>query len=64
MLKLDMWYDNKVEEITDITSCWADLDCEYRGNLLIDNRYVGDFTTDNIDSLREIFPQVFEIPFC
>jgi hypothetical protein len=33
MINIDMWYEDKPEEVTGIDWSFSDLDCVYRGNL-------------------------------
>lgn len=61
---IDFWYNNKPEEVDDITCYWSDTNLDYRGNFFIDGKVVGDFIVSNSEKLRDIVPQCFEIPFC
>ena len=56
-VNIDMWYGNKIEEVTSIDVRFYD-NGEYRGNIYIDNKIVGDYTAKDSISLEEAFPQL------
>ena len=44
---VDMWYGDDMRDIDKITMSFSDCDCEYRGNVYINGKMVGDYTTAN-----------------
>lgn len=58
-MNLDFWYGNKIEEITQATVSFSDLDCEYRGNMYINGKCVGDFSSSNSVEVEKTFPGIF-----
>lgn len=59
MLKIDMWYGNKIEDVDRVDITFSDIDCEYRGNIFIKGKVVGDYVTDNLLKLESIFSQLY-----
>ena len=55
-MRVDMWYGNKIEDVTAITVTFSDIDVVYRGNLIINNKIVGDFVTQDSKEIERIFP--------
>lgn len=51
MLKIDMWYGDKLSDVDNIDGSWSDLDLIYRGNLYKNNRIIGDYSCGNITEL-------------
>lgn len=58
MIKIDMWYGNKVEDVDQITVSFYDLDCVYRGNLYKKGKIIGDYSCDDSVELQKRFPQI------
>ena len=58
MIKIDMWYGNKIEEVTKIDIIFYDNSGEYRGNIYIDNTIVGDYSTKEYKALENTFKQL------
>ena len=58
MINIDMWYGNKSEEADRIDVIFYPNNCEYRGNIYKDGKYIGDYIcTDSIE-LEKRFPQL------
>lgn len=55
MLIIDMWYGNKKSEITKFTCSFNDLSCDYRGNLFIGDKIVGDFYAATLQEVQRAF---------
>ena len=55
-MKIDMWYNNDVKSVTKIDCSFSDLDCEYRGNLYINDKCVGDYSTQDSTEITKMFP--------
>lgn len=51
MLKIDMWYGDKLSDVDNIDGSWSDLDLIYRGNLYKNNRIIGDYSCNDISEL-------------
>ena len=51
MLKIDMWYGDKLSDVDKVDSFWSDLDLIYRGNLYKNNGIIGDYSCENITEL-------------
>ena len=58
MINIDMWYGNQIEEATKIDISFYDNSAEYRGNIYIDNRIVGDYSTKEYKALENTFKQL------
>lgn len=58
MIKIDMWYGNKAEEVAKIDIFFSDLDCVYRGNCYIDGKIVGDYSASDSLEIEKAFPQL------
>lgn len=54
----DMWYGNKIEDVTKIDIFFSDLDCLYRGNIYINDKCVGDYTAEDTQEIEKKFPQL------
>lgn len=57
-MKIDMWYGNKEQEVTGAWWCFYPNDGVYRGNLLIGDKFVGDFVADDSCEIQDRFPFV------
>lgn len=58
-MHFDFWYGNKLSEITKATCSFSDVDCEYRGNMYIGDKCVGDFWCRDSVKVEETFPGIF-----
>ena len=58
MINLDFWYGNKPEEITRISITFYPNDGEYRGNMYIDDKIVGDYAAYYSIAIEQTFPQL------
>lgn len=58
MIKIDMWYEYKPEEVTGINWSFYGYDVVYRGNLYKNGKTIGDFTADTMQEVQEAFPQL------
>ena len=57
-MKIDMWYGDDYKKATRIDITFCDLDNEYRGNIYIDNKCVGDYITKDSVELEKTFSQL------
>lgn len=58
MVNIDMWYGDKKESVDRLDCSFYPNECEYRGNLYINNKYVGDYTCRDSCELEKAFPQL------
>ena len=56
-IEIDMWYDDNPKDVTSLDVRFSDLDSTYSGNLYINNKIVGDYTTKDSVTLEKAFPQ-------
>lgn len=60
MIKIDMWYEYKPEEVTGINWSFYGYDVVYHGNLYKNGKTIGDFTADTMQEVQEAFPHLAE----
>lgn len=60
MIKIDMWYEYKPEEVTGINWSFYGYDVVCRGNLYKNGKTIGDFTADTMQEVQEAFPHLAE----
>ena len=58
MINIDMWYGNKIEEVTKIDISFYGDSGEYRGNIYINDKIVGDYITKEYKALENTFKQL------
>ena len=58
MIKFDMWYGNKVEEVEKIDINFYSSDGEYKGNMYVNNKCIDDYTCNDSVELENSFPQL------
>lgn len=58
MINIDMWYGNKIEEVTKIDISFYGDSGEYRGNIYINDDIVGDYSTKEYKALENTFKQL------
>ena len=58
MINIDMWYGNKIEEVTKIDIEFYDNSGEYRVNIYINDKIVGDYSTNEYKALENTFKQL------
>ena len=58
MIKIDMWYGDKVEEVERLDFTFYPNAGEYRGNLYIGFQMVGDYVCNDSVELENAFPQL------
>lgn len=57
-MTIDMWYGNKLSEVDELTVSFYPNDAEYRGNMKIKGKYVGDFVATDSMEIEKAFPQI------
>ena len=60
MIDIDMWYDDRKEQVTGLDIFFNDLACFYSGNLRIFGKTVGDYRADSVQEIEEAFPHLKE----
>lgn len=60
MIKIDMWYDDKPEQVTGLDIFFNDLGGFYFGNLRIFGKIVGDYYANSVQEIKEAFPHLTE----
>ena len=58
MINIDIWYGNKIEEVTKIDISFYGDSGEYRGNIYINDKIVGDYSTKEFKALENTFKQL------
>ena len=58
MINIDMWYGNKIEEVTKIDINFYGNSGEYRGNIYINDKIVGDYSTKEYKALENTFKRL------
>lgn len=58
MIRIDMWYGDKVEEVERLDFTFYPNVGEYRGNLYIGFQMVGDYVCNDSVELENAFPQL------
>lgn len=53
MLKIDMWYGDKLSDIDKYDVFWSDCDLVYRGNFYKDGKVIGDYSCNYISDLYD-----------
>ena len=57
-MKIDIWHKDEkfnIKDITRVDCFFSDLDCEYRGNLYIGDKIVGDYSTSDSTEIEKKF---------
>lgn len=55
MIKIDMWYNDNYEKATKVDCFFNDLECNYSGNIYINDKYVGDYIADSLQEVENKF---------
>ena len=58
MIKIDMWYGDDHKKADRIDINFYDLDCQYRGNIYIREKIVGDYMCNDSLELEKAFPHL------
>lgn len=53
MLKIDMWYGDKLSDIDKYDVFWSDCDLVYRGSFYKDGKIIGDYSCNYISDLYD-----------
>lgn len=58
MINFDMWYNDDYKKADKITITFYPNSADYRGNIYINNRIVGDYVCNDSIELEKAFPQL------
>lgn len=59
-MNFDFWYGNTLSEITNATVTFYPNESVYRGNMYINGKCVGDFSSKDSVKIEKIFPGIFK----
>jgi hypothetical protein len=59
-INIDMWYNDKPEQVTELDIYFNDLGVFYSGNLRIFGKIVGDYYADSVQDIKKAFPHLAE----
>ncbi len=59
-MTVDMWYGDKIEDVTSIDINFSDADCVYRGNCFIGDKVVGDYSTTVSTEIEDTFKHLIQ----
>mgnify|MGYP004656319569 FL=1 len=54
-IDIDLWYDDMLEDCDSLTCSFSDCDCVYRGNIIKNGRFVGDYTTGDFRKIEKLY---------
>jgi hypothetical protein len=57
-INIDMWYEDKPEQVTGLDIYFNDLGGFYFGNLRIFGKIVGDYYADSVQDIEKAFPHL------
>ena len=57
-INIDMWYNDKPEQVTGLDIQFNDLGAFYSGNLRIFGKIVGDYYADSVQDIKKAFPHL------
>lgn len=52
---IDLWYGDTLQECTGLTCSFSDCDCVYRGNIIKNGKFVGDYTAGEFQSIEKLY---------
>lgn len=52
---IDLWDGDTLQECDGLIYSFSDCDCVYRGNILKNGQFVGDFTTDDFRKIEKLY---------
>ena len=52
---IDLWYGDTLQECDSLTYSFSDCDCIYRGNIIKNGCFVGDYTTDDFRKIENLY---------
>lgn len=55
---IDLWYFDTLTDCDGITCSFSDVDCVYRGNIVKNGRFVGDYTARNFQAVKDLYARM------
>lgn len=55
---IDLWYDDTLSECDGLTCSFSDCDCVYRGNIIKNGQFVGDYTTGDFREIEKLYSRM------
>lgn len=55
---IDLWYGDTIRQCDGLTYSFSDCDCVYRGNIIKNGQFVGDFTTGNFAEIEKLYSRM------
>lgn len=55
---IDLWYGDTIRECSGLTYSFSDCDCVYRGNIIKNGRFVGDYTTSDFREIEKLYSRM------
>lgn len=52
---IDLWYGDTLQECDGLTCSFSDCDCVYRGNIIKNGQFVGDYTAGEFQSIEKLY---------
>lgn len=52
---IDLWYGDTLQECAGLTCSFSDCDCVYRGNIIKNGKFVGDYTAGEFQSIEKLY---------
>lgn len=54
----DLWYSDTLTDCDGLTYSFSDIDCVYRGNIVKNGRFVGDYTARNFQAVEDLYARM------
>lgn len=55
---IDLWYGNTLQECDGLTHSFSDCDCVYRGNIIKNGQFVGDYITGDFRAIEKLYSRM------
>lgn len=55
---IDLWYSDTLTDCDGLTYSFSDIDCVYRGNIVKNGRFVGDYTARNFQAVEDLYSRM------
>ena len=57
---IDLWYSDSLTDCDGLTYSFSDMDCVYRGNIVKNGRFVGDYTARNFQAVEDLYSRMVQ----
>ena len=57
-ITIDLWYSDTLTDCDSLTCSFSDMDCVYRGNIVKNGRFVGDYTARNFQAVEDLYSRM------